>query len=84
MEEKDIDRSLTAIGVIGVWFAIVILLTGVIIFDKFDKYESNFEDIDHRLTAIEQSQHDNDTLHVDILQRLNEVSYELKTMKYGK
>ena len=84
MEEKDIDRSLTAIGVIGVCFAVVILLTGVIIFDKFDKYESNFEDIDHRLTAIEQSQHDNDTLHVDILQRLNEVSYELKTMKYGK
>lgn len=84
MEEKDIDRSLTAIGVIGVWFAVVILLTGVIIFDKFDKYESNFEDIDHRLTAIEQCQQDNDTLHVDILQRLNEVSYELKTMKYGK
>lgn len=84
MEEKDENRFLSVIGVIGLWCAVIVLLTGVIVFDRFEKYESNFEDIDHRLTAIEQCQHDNDTLHVDILQRLNEVSYELKTMKYGK
>lgn len=63
---------------ISLWTLIVVLVSGVIVFDRMKVHDENFRNVDARLTAIEQCQHDNDTLHVRMLQQLNEVSYELK------
>ena len=66
------------------WTLILVMICGVIVFDRLTVHDDNFRNADARLTAIEQNQHDNDTLHVRMMQHLNEVMYELKMLQHGK
>lgn len=63
---------------------IVMLLAYSHLESRVDRHESNFEDVDHRVTRLEQSQHCTDTALVKALQGVNESLYEIKLIKmYG-
>lgn len=83
MQEQN-DNQYHQSWLMNLWTLILVFVCGVIVFDRLKVHDENFRNVDARLTAIEQSQHDDDTLHVRIMQQLNEVSYELKMIQYGK
>lgn len=83
MKEQNESQYLQ-VWMMSLWTLIVILVVGVIAFDRLSVHDDNFMNVDARLTAIEQNQHDNDTLHVRMMQHLNEVMYELKMLQHGK
>lgn len=74
MQERNDNRYMQS-WLICMWTLIIVVVSVVIMMDRFETLDSNQRDIDRRLTNLEQGMNETDTALMHLYQNVNEYMF---------